>query len=306
MADDTYVSTGIDLGKFKLPLLTTTNYYIWSRKMGLVLRSKGLWGIVNGNEKKPTVAAEIPKFEQRSDIALSTILLLVHDSYVAPVMDMTDPKTVWDTLKSQYQSVSEANRDALLEKYQSTKMKPNEKVLEFRARLSEIEAQLTGVGYATSDAEKLRTLLRGLRSEFSVTAEIIRGMDKSMTDGLALLISKEATLSQSEASPVHTGTALNTVGNGHTGNNGNTGGTEAAKFNAITARSMDIRNSSAIKIQKARITVETRPRIIIIIPTKTQIRTKISMEQQTNRWHLFQKFSSPVKCLCRIERQSGT
>lgn len=86
-----------------------------SRKLQLVLGSKGLCPIVNGTEKEPTEGEEeIKKFVQRSDIALSTILLLVYDSYVLPVIDLTDTKEVWDTLCKQYESVSQRSREALL------------------------------------------------------------------------------------------------------------------------------------------------------------------------------------------------
>lgn len=168
-------SSVVDVNKIRLPLLTSTNYFLWSRKIELVLRSKGLWSIVDGCESPPEGSGEsLRKFDRRKEIALSTILLLVHDSCVAPVMDMRNPSLVWKTLKEQHQAVSQASRDGLLDRYQAMKMKPSESVLEFRARLSELESQLGGIGYNTSEAEQLRALLRGLRDEFGVTAEVIR------------------------------------------------------------------------------------------------------------------------------------
>lgn len=41
-------------------------------------------------------------------------------------------------------------------------------------------------------------MLDGLTSEYDVTEEIIRGMDKSLADGIDLLINKEATIQISE------------------------------------------------------------------------------------------------------------
>ena len=83
------------------------------------------------------------------------------------------------------------------------------KFLQYRAQLSEIEAKLNAVGYSPSEAEKLRALLRGLRPEFAITAEVIRATNKSLVEGLALLINKEATL-DNEVSTTSTATALNT------------------------------------------------------------------------------------------------
>lgn len=66
-------------------------------------------------KKKPGEGnQEIKKFDERSCIALRTILLLVQDSYVSPVIDLTNPKTVWNTISNQYKNNSHARRDALL------------------------------------------------------------------------------------------------------------------------------------------------------------------------------------------------
>lgn len=72
------------------------------------------------------------------------------------MIDIIDPSTVWETLQQQYESVSHASRDAILEQYQTSKMKPGETVLQFRAQLSALESQLNGVGHQTRDDEKLR------------------------------------------------------------------------------------------------------------------------------------------------------
>lgn len=45
-----------------------------------------------------------------------------------------------------------------------------------------------------SDSKQRRALLWGLRDEFDVTTEVIRGMGKSLSESVALLMSKDATL----------------------------------------------------------------------------------------------------------------
>lgn len=94
-------------------------------------------------------------------MALSTILLLVHYSCAAPVMDMQDPFVVWKSLKKHHQTVSQARRDSLLARYQATNMKPSKTVLELRALLSTLECQLGGIVYIASESEQLRALPQG-------------------------------------------------------------------------------------------------------------------------------------------------
>lgn len=69
--------------------------------------------------------------------------------------------------------MSQASRDALLQQYQGLRMKNDEQVLQFRARLSEIKSNLSGVGYKPDEEETIKALLRGLRPGFDVTAETI-------------------------------------------------------------------------------------------------------------------------------------
>lgn len=58
-------------------------------------------------------------------------------------------------------------------------------------------------------------LLRGLRSECDLTSEIIRGMGKTLSEGIALLINEEATILAQENSEKVTGNALITNFNPH-------------------------------------------------------------------------------------------
>lgn len=82
-----------------------------------------MFSIVQGTETKPSADDdEIRKFEQRSDITLSTIALLIqYYSYFAPVMELTNPKEVWDVMTKHYKTVRQASRDAFLDKYQALK-----------------------------------------------------------------------------------------------------------------------------------------------------------------------------------------
>lgn len=72
-----------------------------------MLGSQGLFSIVIETEKRPAETQDkIQKFYQRSNIALSTIILLIQVSYVAPVLVLTDSKEVWEFFKKQYKSMS--------------------------------------------------------------------------------------------------------------------------------------------------------------------------------------------------------
>ena len=48
------------------------------------------------------------------------------------------------------------------------------------------------MGHTIPSSDKRRTLLRGLRSEFAITAGIIRATDKDFNEAVAALVTEEA------------------------------------------------------------------------------------------------------------------
>lgn len=86
--------------------------------MELVLRGKGLWEIGTGDEIFPaepgTTTENLNKFNRRRDVAVTTILLTIEDTCSASVINLRDPKVIWDTLKDTFQTTSKASIDTYL------------------------------------------------------------------------------------------------------------------------------------------------------------------------------------------------
>lgn len=85
----------------------TDNYFTWSLKIELILRSKGVWCIVSGKQLRPKSEGESRTWAARCDAAITCILLSFHKSCVAPVMKMWDPCEIWNKLKSNFEMVSQ-------------------------------------------------------------------------------------------------------------------------------------------------------------------------------------------------------
>lgn len=97
-----------------------------------------------------------------------------------------------------YKSTSEANVDAYLSKYQSINTETSETVMSYASKLRELENKLAEIGSPVTDKEKRRALLRGLREELNVTAEVIRATDKSLVESISLLVVQEETNEKKE------------------------------------------------------------------------------------------------------------
>ena len=182
--------------RYQIEKLSPDNYFLWSRKIELVLRSKGLWGIVSGDERKPSEdkTEELAKFNRRKDLALSHLLLTIDNACSAAVIDFKEPKKVWEELKEIYQAVSVASVDSYLVTYQAIQMQRNEKVMEYVNRLIEVENRLAAIGKPVEKEEKKRALLRGLTDDFSVPAQVIRAMAKTRSEAIGMLVTHEVTL----------------------------------------------------------------------------------------------------------------
>ena len=138
----------VDTSRFKFErAFERMQLILWSRKLELVLRGKGLWRLVFGDESISGTDDEKSKasFERRKDVALTTILLSVDDSCIAPVIDERDPTVAWRTLKKIRQAVSDASIDSYLTKYQQIRMKENEGIIKVVNRLTQLENKLMGV-----------------------------------------------------------------------------------------------------------------------------------------------------------------
>ena len=90
--------------------------------MKLILKGKGQWKFLAATEKEPTEAKAKKKYLQRKDQALTTILLAIDDSCIAPVINIEEPREVWEKLKDTYESVSKSHIEAYITQLQAVRM----------------------------------------------------------------------------------------------------------------------------------------------------------------------------------------
>ena len=63
-----------DIARHRIQSLNASNYSIWSKKMQLLLKGKGLWGLVSGDEIEPPL--EIQEKDYREFVHRRGVLLL--------------------------------------------------------------------------------------------------------------------------------------------------------------------------------------------------------------------------------------
>ena len=154
--------------RYRLTPLNANNYFLWSHELEFVLRAKELWQIVTGEEQIPSDTTDRAKFERKSDLALTNIILSIEDSVSAAVITIRDPKKMWDILKEMNATVSEARIDVSMQQFQNAQMLQEETISLFVNRLQDLENKLASIGHVMPDMEKRRALLRGLSRNFDI------------------------------------------------------------------------------------------------------------------------------------------
>lgn len=186
--------------RMRIQSLNAHNYFVWSNEMEILLRGKGLWRYVS-DENAPMETMS----SNKKDLALAYLMMSIDASCKGTVMTLRDPFEVWQKLKKSYQAVSEAAIDGKLTKLQQIRMGVNEAVIKYSNRIENLVNELEAAGHCVSSLEKKRALLRGLRSEFLVVAQVIRTTGQGYTEAVSQLIVHE---SNSEVTVSDSTTAL--------------------------------------------------------------------------------------------------
>ena len=76
------------------------NYHEWKAKIGILLRSKGLYIGTLALENEPNAVIEKAKWNHRLDEAYGLVLLSIYPDILFHIYGLTTPNQVWTKLES--------------------------------------------------------------------------------------------------------------------------------------------------------------------------------------------------------------
>lgn len=150
--------------------LTGSNYATWKVQCTMALKKEGVWGVVSGTETAPAEDADDKvkeRYAVRRDKALATIVLSVDTSLLYLLGNPDNPLSVWRKLEEQFQKKSWVNRLNLRRKLHSLKLKDGESVQEHVKTMVETFNELSIVGDAITDEDRVVYLLASLPESFN-------------------------------------------------------------------------------------------------------------------------------------------
>jgi len=148
----------------KIDKFDGTNYPLWSFKMKMFLRSRGLWGQVDGS-----APPDLGLMEQ----AHAAIVLSLTDPQVLHVIATTTAGEAWATLKGLNESKDMASRMWLKEKFSTYRYTSST----MEKHIEELEAlvlQMGGAGCRPEEEDICATLLRSLPASFEGLVQAFR------------------------------------------------------------------------------------------------------------------------------------
>ena len=144
-----------------MPVLSDTNYSVWSYKLQVVLTGKGLWNVV---ELGLDEASDV-KEESKDAKAHALIVEHIEDKQVIHVKSCKTTKHVWDTLQKLHESTMESRRYNLVEDLRQLKMKEGGQAREHCRRFENLSAEIEKIDGAINRSYK-QDLLYSLPKSF--------------------------------------------------------------------------------------------------------------------------------------------
>ena len=163
------VSGVLDFAK----LSGSTNYREWSVDMSMLLRDRGLLGIVTGTEvlRENATPKDVSEFNRRKDKAISIIYRGLEPQIKPIVAHLDDPATAWTTLKDNFEPSSKALIGRLLSDFYGASMEPGENISVYIARLNDLVRQLANLDCKINNTHLAYKMMSNLPEKFNLIVQ---------------------------------------------------------------------------------------------------------------------------------------
>ncbi|KAL7592282.1 uncharacterized protein LOC111880755 [Lactuca sativa] len=158
---------------YQAPVLTPTNYQVWPVKVNSIMDAHGIWETV-----EPKTSDKAPD-QKKSKQALAFLFQAIHEDMVLQMASYTDPKQVWDELKTRYLGVDRvrtARLATLKRELESLRMKEDETFDDdFVTKLSGLASKVRSLGYELEEGDLVKRLLDLMPKSF---LQIVASIDQ--------------------------------------------------------------------------------------------------------------------------------
>lgn len=187
-------------GKFELTLFDgKNNFALWQSMVKDLLIQQGLHTTLE--DKKPT-DVDKAKWDNMKLRAASTIRLALAPEIKYDVLEIVDPKVLWDKLAKTYQSKSLANKLFLKKDLFGLKMEEDGDLRDHLNRFNGLITQLNHLDEKLEDEDKAIHLLVSLPEKYNnvITSLMIGRTELALDETIVVLLEAERLMKQGESS----------------------------------------------------------------------------------------------------------
>ncbi|KAL8247888.1 hypothetical protein R6Q59_009104 [Mikania micrantha] len=166
------------ISQFQCPLLKSTNYTVWAIRMKTILKANGLWEMI-----EPSANTQA---DEKKDMAATAYLFqALPEEMVLQVASCKSAKEIWDALKTRHvgvDRVQKARLQTLKTEFEMLKMKEEDTIDSFTAKLNSIVTRASGLGSIFDQPTLVRKLLSSVPKRFvQIVATIEQFVDIETT-----------------------------------------------------------------------------------------------------------------------------
>ncbi|XP_018435897.1 uncharacterized protein LOC108808213 [Raphanus sativus] len=153
------------------PMLTTTNYNVWVKKMKALFKVHKVWEAIE------------PGTEDEDKINMATVLLYqsLPETLVMQIGDDDTPKEIWESIKTRNvgaERVKEARLITLMNEFDRITMEDSESIDAFSGKLSELVSKAASLGHKIDQPRIVKKFLNSLPLKFfHMTASLEQLLD---------------------------------------------------------------------------------------------------------------------------------
>ena len=160
----------------RCPMLSTTNYTVWTKRMNVLLRVHKVWEEIDPGTTD----------EEKNDIATALLFQSIPENQIMQVGEEDSPKEIWEATKSRNlgaERVKEARLQTLMNEFERLRMLDSDTIDTFSGKISELAAKSASLGQTLDEPKLVKKFLNSLpRSKYiHITAALEKVLDLNKT-----------------------------------------------------------------------------------------------------------------------------
>ncbi|KAJ9560810.1 hypothetical protein OSB04_005970 [Centaurea solstitialis] len=150
------------ISQFQCPVLKATNYTVWAIRIKTILKANGLWEMIEPSENTQP--------DEKKDMAATAYLFqALPEDMILQVASCKNAKEIWEALQTRHigvDRVQKARLQTLKTEFEMLKMREDDSIDVFSAKLNSIVTRASGLGSTFDQQTLVRKLLSSVPKRF--------------------------------------------------------------------------------------------------------------------------------------------